>query len=475
MKRAMKKWILPILFLIPSFLFAQQIIVSEDIPLRNDAAYELIGELKGNMLLFRDQNLSYEVQGFNEQMRMTWSKELELDKRNPKVLGIATGKDDFTLFYRFRDKGNTILKAHKYDPAAELIDSTTIYDFGFLFFTPSFEVIRSEDRTKALVYFIERQEVLRAFSYDVDSMKLLWEKSLPLESFNYNHDFQQILVDNNGDMQLVLIRDNFRSRRKPHHFEVLAYYGEQDQTDNYRIFIDDHLTYDVYFDYDNLNKRLVAGGLFSDRNPEKALGLYYLSVDPKNPEDRVLNFMEFDPEFISNIRGKEVDRNKGLTELSVQEIVLRRDGGILLIAEQNRRLERLGGNAGRFYDSGRFSTDYYYDELFVVSIHPDGQEHWKTILHKKQYSQDDNGMYSSYFLFKTPSSLRFLFNDEIRPENTVSEYVLNGRGDFDRNSLLSTENLELRLRFRDAVQVDANRMVIPSERRNRLKLVRLDY
>ncbi len=471
----MKNRILSILFFLPSVLFAQQIIVSEDIPLRNDAAYELIGELKGNMLLFRDQNLSYEVQGFNEQMRMTWSKELELDKRNPKVLGIATSKDDFTLFYRFRDKGNTILKAHKYDPAAELIDSATVSDLGFLFFTPSFEIIRSEDRSKALIYFVEKQEILRAFSYDIDSMQLLWEKSFPLENFSYNHDFQQILVDNDGNMQFILIRDNFRSRRKPHHFEVVAHYGTEDKTESYKVYIDERLTYDVYFAYDNLNKRLVAGGLFSDRNPEKALGTYYLNVDPKNPEDRVLNFMEFDPEFVSNIKGKEVDKNKGLTELSVQEIVLRRDGGILLIVEQNRRLERLGGNAGRFYDSGRFSTDYYYDELFVVSIHPDGQEHWKTILHKKQYSQDDNGIYSSYFLFKTPSSLRFLFNDEIRPENTVSEYVLNGRGEFDRNSLLSTENLELRLRFRDAIQVDANRMVIPSERRNRLKLVRLDY
>ena len=84
-------------------------------------------------------------------------------------------------------------------------------------------------------------------------------------------------------------------------------------------------------------------------------------------------------------------------------------------------------------------------------------------------------MYSSYFLFKTPSSLRFLFNDEVKYENTVSEYVLKGNGQAERNSLLSTENLKLRLRFRDAIQVDANELIIPSERRNRLRLVRLNY
>ena len=84
-------------------------------------------------------------------------------------------------------------------------------------------------------------------------------------------------------------------------------------------------------------------------------------------------------------------------------------------------------------------------------------------------------MYSSYFLFRTPTSLRFLFNDEIKYENTVSEYVLNGNGDFERNSLLSTENLKLRLRFRDALQVNGNELIVPSERRNRLRLVKLEY
>ena len=113
--------------------------------------------------------------------------------------------------------------------------------------------------------------------------------------------------------------------------------------------------------------------------------------------------------------------------------------------------------------------------MFLISIHPDGSPHWKQVLHKKQYSQDDEGIYSSYFLFKTPKRLRFLFNDEIRQENTVSEYVINGHGEYDRNSVLSTANLRLRLRFRDALQIGAYEVIIPSERRNQLRLVKVEY
>ena len=156
---------------------------------------------------------------------------------------------------------------------------------------------------------------------------------------------------------------------------------------------------------------------------------------------------------------------------------MRRDGGILIVGERNKAYERRTTNT-RYYSSSSgspFIVDYYYDDLFVISIHPTGDIHWKNILHKKQYSQDDGAIYSSYFLMKTPKNLRFLFNDEIRHENTVSEYVIIGNGKYDRNSIFNTEDQQLRLRFRDALQLTANELVVPSERRNRLKLVKVSY
>ena len=96
-------------------------------------------------------------------------------------------------------------------------------------------------------------------------------------------------------------------------------------------------------------------------------------------------------------------------------------------------------------------------------------------MHKKQYSQDDDAAFSSYFLLKTPSALRVIFNDEAKYETTVSEYVLTGSGEADRNAVMSTESQKLRLRFRDAVQVAANELIVMSESRSKLKLVRVTY
>lgn len=468
--------ILPLL-LMPLLAHTQKVTISDPVVLRSDIAYELIGDLGGNTLVFRDKGTSFEVVAFDRQMKESWAKTVELDERQPKVIGIVAGKADFTIVYQFRQRSNILLKAQKYGPGANLIDSLTLANLGYLFYNPGFEFVRSEDRSKALVYFLEKQELIKAYSIDLENLHLKWQAVLKPEDFSYYQNFLEVLADNNGNMTLVLEKNNFRAKRDEHFFEVHTYYGMSAKLMKYEIPMPEKLTYDASFTYDHINDRLIAAGLYSDKNLGRADGYFYLSIPPQKPEEHQLSLHEFEEEFINNLLGKEADKAKGIAEASIQEVVLRQDGGVLLIGERNRAFERRAAGMNRtFYDvSGRFAVDYYYDEVFVISIHPSGETHWKAVLHKKQYSQDDDGIYSSYFLFKTPGSLRFLFNDEIKYENTVSEYVLRGNGAFERNSLLSTANLKLRLRFRDAIQVNASELIIPSERRNRLRLVRLEY
>lgn len=455
---------------------AQSIAMSEDITLRNEIAYELIGEMKGQLLLFRNRNLEFEVQGFDRQMKLGWSKLLELDKRMPVVLGFTHSKTDFTLFYQYRNKGNTVLKAHRYDPGANLIDSLTVVNWGYLFYTPNIQIVRSEDKSKVLFYFVERQTIVKAAAFDVNTMSLLWEKNFMPEDFIFGQDISHMLVNNEGDLFMIIERDNFKARKKVHYYEIHMFTGEGDMQ-VFNVPLEGKLTYDVVFSCDNLNNRLVGAGLYGEKDAERANGYFYLSIDLAAGHSHLFRAEPFTEDFLSGLLGKTNVNNKGLDEISVREMVLRKDGGALLIGERTKQLYRNTATYNRtYYDaSSRAVVDYYFDDLFVISLHPDGATHWRNVLPKKQYSQDDDAVYSSYFLFKTAGSLRFLFNDEIRYENTVSEYVVNGKGEFDRNSILSTQNLELRLRFRDAIQISANELVVPSERRNRLRLVKFIY
>ena len=137
--------------------------------------------------------------------------------------------------------------------------------------------------------------------------------------------------------------------------------------------------------------------------------------------------------------------------------------------ELSRRSTYTGRGGGIRY------IDFFNEDIAIIALNSSGEEHWKTILHKKQFSQDDGAIYSSFFTFKTPSSLRIIYNDEVRNDNTVSEYLINPLGEIERKNVLNTQYQRLKLRFQDAIQLSSNAILVPSERGNKLVLVRINY
>ena len=468
------------LFLTAYGLFAQTVTISEALNIRSDMTYDIIGQMDGNLLLFRDRNTAWEVQAYDHDLELSWKKELELDKKRPRVIGLVPGERDFTVLYSKRDHGEVVLKAHRYDAAANLQDSISLLNFGKVFHTPFFQFIYSEDRSHALVYYIENGRSVTAACFNMATLKMMWHTQFKPNNLEYPRDWRQIIVANNGDMHLILEKDNRRTTRENHHYEIYRYgRGTGDKLTSYVLPLQGKLTYDVFFEHDDLNDLLVAGGLYSMESQVRSEGYFYLKIPLRSPNQHLIEFHEFDDTFVADLIEKsEKKAQKGLTDGRVQKVVLRRDGGILILGERVRTFERTGARSVRAAGPGgvrQYITDYYFEDLFVISVHPNGQEHWHKVLHKKQYSQDDDAIYSSFFLAKTPQALRLLFNDEIKAENTVSEYIIDGGGSTDRNSVFSTQDQALRLRFRDAVQVAANELVVPSERRSKLQLVRVRY
>ncbi|NJN34069.1 MAG: hypothetical protein HC817_07280 [Saprospiraceae bacterium] len=233
------------------------------------------------------------------------------------------------------------------------------------------------------------------------------------------------------------------------------------------------------FSFDNYNRQLVAAGLYASKISARAQGTFYIRLSPPQYETIKLMLNPFDDEFVTAFLGKKVTDNKGLTDLRVQEIVHRRDGGVLAIVEQVREVTRqmtnITGSLAMRSSGIRLLMDYFYDNFFAVSFSPDGTTHWKSIFYKKQMSQDDDARYSSYFLMKSTSALRFLYNDDVDRATTVSEYVLDAKGANEHNTIYNTDGQGINFRFRDALQVSVNEVLVPSEDRRRIKLVKIQY
>lgn len=453
----------------------QRILVSESIQLRNDYGYEIIGRMRDRILLFRDKADDFEVQAFDNNMRPTWSRVLEdLDKNGVQILAVIGGAERFSIVFRQRRRGVVHLRVHQYDAGATRVDSATLKTYGDrLLAAPELDLFRSEDRNCIVVVNMAERGRMETTCFRLDRLEVLWDKVLLIDDVYHDTNMRGMEVSNAGDFFLISEWNNRRNRLGAHEYQVL--HVRTDSVRLIRVPLPDFLTIDAKFTFDNLNQTLVGGGFYAERNRDRANGAFYVRV-PLRGEPTV-RYESFSDRFISVLRRKDVtDDTRGIPYATVQQLVLRQDGGVLIVAELYHEIQR-GTLAGRgiWRDGMRLVVDYYYDDVLLVTLSPDGSAHWMTVLHKRQYSQDDDAIFSSFCLLRAPDRVHFLFNDEIKYENTCSEYIVSPLGDFDRNSLLNTHGQNLRLRFRDALQLNANECVVPSEFRNRLRLVLIRF
>lgn len=470
-------------------LKSQSLNISDEIYIGNSEGYGVVGKYGDRILFFNLDDNKVKIKAFDEKLHKIWDKDVEPDRKNSsKVLEILGSKQDFNIIYQFRRKGHNFIKIHKYDAQVKLLDSTIVRDWGKDIISPVFHTTYSEDKKVVLLYEVRNISTINAIAISLDSLKTIWYKSFEVKDWDFSSVAKQVLVTNNAEAYFIKEEDNRSSSIDKHRFHIR--YISDNLEGLFEVPIKEYYNIDTKFKYDNINQRLTGAGVFSTKGFLKAQGYFMLNLPPLkniagrkeltvlNSESYKIYFQTFDDEFSTSLLGKKVTDNKGISDLKVQEIVHRRDGGILAIIEQVREVERQAPMAGRMLyrsDIPRFSIDYYYDNFFAVSIGLDGTTHWKSIFHKKQASQDDDARFCSYFLVKTPSALRFLFNDEIERSTTVSEYLLTGTGQSERHAIMNTQGQDINLRFRDAIQVSANEVIVPSDDRRRVKLVKIQY
>jgi hypothetical protein len=461
---------------------AQSVMISDELSVRNDAGYVIIGKLKDKVLLFRDRVTSFEVNAYDDQMHLAWNKSLDIDNRRGSILDVVAGKESFTAIVKYKYKGHTLIKLHRYNADAKEIDTISVKDYGQRFLMPSPQSVLSEDRSKLLIYNIHNDKEIETTVVDLNTNQIIWDYTFTTAHEDLKSILKSTLIDNYGTVHFVLFDETSQNifNNKDHQLEILEYGPEHSASTIQIVPITDRYIYDKIFRYDNVNHRVIGAGLYAEKNREKAAGYFFFSTNATHPEQYNLKFDAFDETLIAKTLGKEQSAQKGIVDVRVQDIALRKDGGVVLIIEEIRRLERMissGMHNTAFRDGGNmhFSTDFYYEDVIALSLDADGNTQWHNVMQKRQFSQDDEGIFSSYGVFKNPSGVRLLFNDEINTETTTSEYVVTGNGKVKHNSIFNTDRQDVLLRFRDGLQVDSNEMIVPSEYRAQLKLVRIRF
>ena len=459
--------------------WGQDLVLSEAVPLRNEVAYYLVGKFKEKHLILRERPNKITVNAYNADMTLGWEKELELPKKRPEIIDIWDYDNRFYVLFRNRVKGETHLRMHKYDGGANLVDSTLVKNLGGQFLKPEFSILQSENRRMLQIEEKNYSESREVLVFDLDRMEMLYETTFSPRDFNPNSDYDQLLVDNEGSSYHVIERFNRKSKKKAHHFAIYAHDALTDREGSFQVRMNGRMSYDVLFAVDNQNDAIVGAGYYIDKAYSKASGSFYVSAPIGNPSSAAGKFIPFDKTLLETVEGQNKKQKTFLSEIRVKDLIVRRDGGVLIVGEKFKRLDSRLAPATQATTTSfsnnlnPFAADYFFDDIFIVAHHPDGDMHWTNFFYKRQYSKNDQGVFSSYFVMKTPSQLRFLFNDEIVQNTTVSTYNVSPEGSYNRKALLNANFQNIKLRFVDSKQVAANEVIVPSEFKSELRLLKV--
>ena len=476
-------YILPILiFVLPSQLQSQEVSISSELPIRGYFSYDILGEVDDRIIVFRDRGFNKEVDVFNKDLEHTQFTELFFEKKKVDIFSIQALDTTFQLLYGYFEGDSMNFMMKRFDKSVVMQDSFVFHKIHKKDVRRRIGTVVSEDNSKVLLHTLDAQDILSLVMFDNETKQTIWAQKALIENVDIRNDFVEIKLLNSGEFILILREDNIEEDDDFLRFLVFDPYSGQYK--NIQLNFNQFYRNNYYLDVDNENRQMILCGTYSDKKAKEVLGYYFIntSLDELSGNETVY-FLNFDDRLQSDLLQGKKKKNKVFNDIEIKDIINRNDGGFLIVSEVSREYSRrnpYNNNFGRANVAGgtyagRGWIDYYNDDVIISNISANNQQEWTKVLYKKQFSQDDEAVFSSFFLMMTPSRMRIIYNDEIKKSNTVSEYIMDPLGNIARNSLLSTEYQNMKLRFQDAIQVSSNSLLVPSEKNYNLNLVRITY
>lgn len=462
---------------------AQRVTVSKEISIRNNIAYDIIGRIDDKILFYKDKGTERDLLTYDNDLVFQSERQITLDEKRCELFEVVHMDTAFAVIYGYRKKGMDIIKMDVFSPTASRVDSVTLLSTEKKWKGLEFETAISEDESQFILFDISGESKIRVVAIDLDKKELVADKEYVFEDINLYRNALQFEVDNEGRFYLLAEKNNTKGKKENHTAHVYQFNPKVGIVNEVLIPLNDFVSQDMRISINNRTNELGIAGLYDEKRQDESTGYFWIKGDKDNFRTQEIDLVPFDEDVYFEVYG---ERHRGRMEnVMVADVIWKSNGTPILIFElsydvRRRNLDQSvyggSGNRRRSSYSGDLAwSDHYRDDLILISLDQESEKEWHQVFYKKQFSQNDNAIFSSFFPFKTPSRLRLIYNDEIKNNSTVSEYILDPFGNYKRTSVLSTDYQNLRLRFIDANQISPTEILVPSQKSYGLNLVKIDY
>ncbi|MEZ4886928.1 MAG: hypothetical protein R3E32_19520 [Chitinophagales bacterium] len=487
----MKKWnFLLMLFFLFADLYGQQVVFSRPQRLPTKVTeYEIIGKTNQGLVVHKSGSKYNEMEMYDlATMKLKWSKEMSLGDKKAKVEKIVAYKDELVIVFTIKEKNETVVYVRRTTPELQPLAEDVELDrivrkfgtYGFDFFV---DVSKNKKYINILRHNFDFSGLDNIDCILVNSrLKVLVKKNIPIE--DRPNVLDETFLSNEGIIffgQGANKRTLLNNQPQYESLKLLKYDYRKEELKLILIDQGEHLMNEVDFEVDDKNGKVIIAGFYSVKQASVSDGYLYIDIDLKTDKIGQRTFAPFSAEFTQKIESlKGYRTSKKVNNLNINELIVRNDGGALIVAESaystSRNVTRSAFDT--YYNSRRTMevTNYYNDDIIVLSINPDGSLFWDNVLRKKQYSEDDEGYFSSFGIVNVRSVINLIFNEEITKNTTVNGYVLDAKGDYKIQSLVSVREYDLMMAPQYSKQLSFSEVVLPAfNNRNEFMLAKISF
>jgi hypothetical protein len=505
---------------------AQQLVFSE--PEKDDARnlnFEILGKIGGNILIYKNTRDLHQMSVYDMDMKMVGK--LKMDYLNEKGRVLSTDfiqySDYVLLLYQFQNKNIVYAMAVKIDGNGKKIGDPLVLDttsnINFNADNKIYTFINSEDKQKIAAFKIstknEKEHAVISCLFD-KSLSLLEKVRVPISMPEKNDFLGEFGLANNGN--LVCLRQSGTGQND--NINKVSLLVKPMGAINFKLSnlpISKLYLDDTRVKIDNRNGHCIITSFFSKIRRGNIDGLYYTLWDINGDKELLNATTTFSEEYRSDVRA-DGQLKMAFNDFYLKNLVLRKDGGFMIIAESayvsNRgstlnRWDYMNGNpfynpfGGGFYGNsfnyfqmnganslyypwggvnnmgmmnnmGNNVNRYYADNVAIISFEPDGKMEWSNVIRKTQYD-DNTDNYIGYGIVNSGDQIHFLFNLQEKRSNILTDQSMSPSGQIDRNPTI--KNLDKGYDFmpRHIKQIGLRQAVLPCMYRGYTCFAKVDF
>lgn len=488
---------------------AQRIYYSE--PVRDDnkrTNFDIIGKVGGNVLVFKNNRSDYALAVYDNEMKLI--KTTLLNEGNERWINVdfVPYADHAWMIYQFQQKSILYCMGVMIDGNGKMLTKPLELDttrIGWAANNRVYTTVYSDDKKQIMIFKInsrnQRDFLFTTLLFD-ERLHLKNKQQLHLPMEERNDYFTDFLLDNDGG----LVFGKFVRKGGGDNITSLSLVTKEAEATEFAVHdmkTGDRVLDEIKIKVDNFNKRYLFSAFYYKSRRGNIEGLYTVVWDRGSTSILQERIHPFSDELRAQAKGPDANQRLAFNDYFIKNIIVRKDGGYLLIAESMYTTSRGGGPFNRwdylgwnnpwaspfnyyyspyYYNSfgapwsrwGNQSTRYNAENIMILSFDNRDTLEWSNIVNKTQY-QDQSDELVSYQIMNTGDELHFLFNTYERRTQLLTDQSIGPDGKITRYPTL--KNLDRNIEFmpRYGKQVSARSVVMPCQFRNYIIFAKIDF